>query len=392
VSAEVVIGGGNAAPTQAPSTVLEPVIDGGPNSFEDVPEDGGGDLDLEELREQAQKVLRGEKPKKPKAKPESKPDPPAAAEPPKPEPKAESRPEPKVAPKTEPTEPAAEPEDPDLTKRRKDVAREDGSIDDEKLSNAFAKLHSQEKRLKARVTEHAQERGAFEAERQNWQRERDAFHQERQQWQQERESRRQRAAKEPLTALEEIGWSWDQLTKYVASQGQIPIEKQIQDVRTSFDSRADTLEKENKALREAYQKAQDDHLSSQFEAKVGQEIQDLVASGKYPLASKYGVPHIVKTTLQNILGHYATTKNLLAAQHWMDQYEADLTRQRDLLVGASGQAADVESSKTPAAVKPVTNQANSERSRARVEDDGVWTEEDAEQARKAAWARLRGGA
>lgn len=393
MSAEVAAPGVGGA-TQAPGTPgLDTELDGGPNTVSDAPSDDYGDFDVEELRAKAQKMLSGGRgggeegeeaddadEEEPKAKPKEK-----AKSSAKTEPKSTAKAEPKTEPKT----PAGD-DDQDLAARRKTLQDKEGKLDDEQVSNAFAKLHAQEKRFKARVSEHIASESAFKAEREAYQNERAAFEKDRDAW-------KSYAKRSPLHALEQAGWTWQQLTQYVSANGAIPPEKLVSDAQQASSesekkllARIDELEKRNSSF-------QDKFHADQYTARKTSELRTGLDAGAYPLIKDYmqrGVftfEKLVERSMQNIANVWQNQQRQVDVKELLDYYEADLAEHRRVHGGVPAQAGAEKTAEDPEAVKPVTNDATAERTRRRSDDDGLWSEADAEEARKASRRILRGG-
>lgn len=171
-------------------------------------------------------------------------------------------PETMARPAGEPSEPQApaeesttDPADPTKEKPRPQT--------EEEFSKAFAALTHQERRLKTKVSEFHQERDAYKAERESWEKQRQTADQE---W----AGRKERARREPLVALQELGWTLPQLVKYVGENGTIPQEKILEDLRLEHTEGLKKLAEEQKTLREQLDSERKEAMRLQAQRQISE--------------------------------------------------------------------------------------------------------------------------
>jgi len=199
----------------------------------------------------------------------------------------------------------------------------------EEQSRSFAALKHKTKRFEA-------EREAFAAEKTK----QDTAHTERMTALEKREAefnaRVERAAKTPLEALKELGWTPEQLLKYVGENGEIPQERLYETLEKKFQAKLDEIKSETKkqteereAREKEAKKARDAELVTGFERKVGTEIVEIVSEdmAKFPqirkmLRTTKGARMVHRGVL-NQLAEAHTSKKTLAISDALIQAEKE---------------------------------------------------------------------
>lgn len=333
-----------AIPTAAPAAPPAAADSGGGDAPEVDSGSGGGDdggFDVEEAREEAARALSGdEAPEKPKAKPPEKPK------------EAEAG--------------TAEELDREWTrfraqeKRWKDTRKEEhGAIEKTKAE------------LAARDAEFAQKEQAYNA-------------------------RIELGRKNPLSMLKEAGWEWPQLIAYVDSQGEIPHDKLVRDMKLEYDKELEKTRAEVEAIKKEKQQEARAKQIREFESAVETEVTTTLDS--FPRLKAFhaamtakGKPHQVLNAVFKHLDDSAKQKNFLAPSQAMRYYE-DQLEEAGLYtpVAAPGGVNQLEAVKPQVEkLAPLSNGDSGERaSTPLVEDDDG--EFDAEAARRRARATLFG--
>jgi hypothetical protein len=355
-----------AVVAETPATPNEPVLSGAEDSVDYSIDATPDEVELDALRAKSRKALDVEAPAKP--------------EPEKPKSEVE-------APPADDAD-----DDPEL---RKQVTDKDGKLDDAEMSKRFAALHRKTKGLAARE---AKIRDA-ELKVQALEAERAGFENERKTW---RETRQ----REPLKALHELGWSWEQLTTYVAQNGNIPPEKLMADMDARHRSEIERIRNETQAETRALREAQQRRLADEFQTTLTTGLKQLHGAPEYARVSKgYTAEEVQQTALEVITNTWQAVRRKhgqdtqaalkefqsidLAPATLMRYFESRLEETERRLGHSPGQAGAVKSAKTPA--QPITNSVTAERTPKAPSDDGIWTEADAEEARRRSLAVLNGG-
>jgi hypothetical protein len=245
------------------------------------------------------------------------------------------------APKTEPA-PPPEPEE------AKDPSPE------------WAKLRAHERRHKERVAKHTEElraeRAKFAAEKEAYEREHGEF-----------KSIKERAKKTPIEALTALGWTLQDLTKYVVANGEVPQEKILADMKMQQDE-------ELKALRaeiESVKKQREDEVRLTERQKMEREaegyevkVKDLMQTvyqqdgAKFRYLSRIPQEVAHRKVLDIQLAYYQQTEKALAISDAMLQAERNLAQIYSWVDpnGGPGQAGSVQSVQ-PVAAKPSQSEA-----------------------------------
>lgn len=239
----------------------------------------------------------------------------------------------------------------------------------EELSAGWAKLTSRERRHKERVAKDTTERATRVAEFEAKEKALAAR-------ETELEARVQKAKKSPLGALEEIGWTVDQLTKYVAENGQVPPEKLMADWRSEHQAELEKLKKDQEEFRKTTESektaaatARRQREAEAYEAGAVQRVGEMALAepAKYPSLSrawnsgKAWQDRVATRALAIQVSHYETNEQAIESGNAkpLALSDAMLHAERELAEilalanpgGAPGQAGTVEPGK-PGAVKP----------------------------------------
>lgn len=323
---------------RASADAIEPII---------TESDDGTPFDVEAARARALKLQQGEggdgdeeEPRKPEAA----------------KPKEEKKP-------SETEEPEEDPED---KKLRESLTEKDGKLSQDKLERAFASLTKQEKRLKKRVGDFRTEQKSFELQQEQHQIAVREVEAEREQGR----ARRERAKTNPLEALNEIGWTFEQLTKYVMADGKIPPEKLIADMESSVKERLDKLSKEKDDLQQNIEKQRVIAAGTEYERKLRANVNELLPS--YDFLQTYDPVEVQDLVLQIQVMHYEeNAKNPKGQQKTIDSKEIlDMLENRQAETAArharrpsvkSGQAGAETQKPEAGKSKPLTNDATAVR-------------------------------
>lgn len=349
--------------------------------------DDVGDFDIEAARAESARILSGadapsDDPPAPEADdstpqlaPEAEAD--ADEEP-------EEKPEPKAA-KEEEEEPENETDEEHAKRRRQKLQSKEGKLDEDKLERAFAKLTSQERRLKQQRTEFQSERSQWEQRVQIAESKVKEYDERKTALETEWNERREKAKREPLTALQELGWTLEQLTQYVANEGKIPPEKLLKDMEDGHKKRLEELENKQKELQESIRAQQVRAQALSYQQKVFDEVSDEYKSLKY-VAKKHTLEQLQPLVRDHLVKTYRETGKALDPRTVLRQYEASIIEDlKRLGIDAEQTSAASEQKQTSGAgkpPKPLTNGAAAERTRvASISDD----DDDEPFDRDAAW-------
>lgn len=162
----------------------------------------------------------------------------------------------------------------------------------EELSRSWARLNAQKKRDSKRFEA---DKAAAASEKQAA----EAIRKEAEALKADFEARAARAKKSPLEALQQLGWTLPQITKYVAENGEIPQEKIFEGLKAEYTGEIEKLRAELKQLNdgiasrqkqeeEARSAAERQRSAEQYEQRTKAEAQELVKASptKYPSLAK----------------------------------------------------------------------------------------------------------
>lgn len=133
-----------------------------------------------------------------------------------------------------------------------------------KLSNGFAKLAAQERRLEVDREQFKAERASFEAERAEIAPLKEAM---------------QKAKTSPLEALQAIGWSYKQLVDYVMADGQIPQEKLVERLTNEHKSNYERVQSELEQIKQQRQQEQERYEAQQDMSRIEHQTRSLFNDG-----------------------------------------------------------------------------------------------------------------
>lgn len=230
----------------------------------------------------------------------------------------------------------------------------------EEQSRSFAALKHKTKRFEA-------EREAFAAEKTK----QDTTHSERMTALEKREAefnaRVERAAKTPLEALKELGWTPEQLLKYVGDNGEIPQERLYETLEKKFQAKLDEIKsetekqtKEREAREAEAKKARDSEAVAGFERRVGEEIVEIVSdaaeAAKFPqlrklLRTTKGARMVHRGVLNQLAEAYTKTKKPLAISDALIQAEKEAAELFD--DGSDPQQAGAVQPANPGSIEPI---------------------------------------
>ncbi len=243
---------------------------------------------------------------------------------------------------------------------------------EDELTKEWIRFRNQEKRFKDRAREHTAEREAFGKERESFAKEQAAL-----------QATRERAKKEPLAALQELGWSFEDLVNYVGKSGQIPQEKLINDLKLQQNEELQKIRDEIEQSKKAQAEQEKAATVSKFEGLVEHEVRTTLE--QYPhlkaIADGEGFNDEVLPGVFKFLHQNALSGKYLPPSAAMQYYEQRLSMMAARLPGRSPPApgGTVETVQ-PEAVKPrnghssLTNDDVSERgSSVAADDDDVAT-------------------
>lgn len=258
---------------------------------------------------------------------------------------------------------------------------------EDELTQNWVRLRSQEARFKDRI---GKERGALQADR-------EAFAKEKAEHELEvnpyRESKT-KAKSHPLAALQEMGWTFDQLMDYVSRKGQIPQERIIADLKLQFDEETTKTRAQLEEIKAEKAKAEHGQLVSKYEGAVEHEVKTTLS--QYPhlerFVAKFGHERLMPKVFQQ-LHQNALQKNFLPPSQVLRSFEEELSTVAPLFGtpspspgGAGSGPANLEAAKPNPSPMPMSNDDGSEVGSSAVDDD-----EDLETLRKRAKAILAGG-
>ena len=186
----------------------------------------------------------------------------------------------------------------------------------------------------------------------------------------ELDGRREKAKKTPLDAMRELGWTPDQIVKYLSSGGEVPQERIYEGLRDELKKELDSLREETKKEREtreaeAKQRAEAQEaektreMSVAFQRKVGVEMVDVYKSepDKFKHVGRKmrrdpGPVH--REVLNLIAAEFSKTKKVLAISDAMLQIEREAASWFDEdQVADPGQAGAVVESANPGSIEPI---------------------------------------
>lgn len=275
-----------------------------------------------------------------------------------------------------PPEPKAEPEsvgdgdEEESKKARAELMDKDGKLDNDKLERAFASLTKQEKRLRKREGELRDGRKGFELQQAQHKESLAALEQEREQFR----TRRERAKKNPLSALEELGWTYEQVVKYVVDDGKVPPEKLVRDIEEATKTRLDELKREKDELQADVEKHRTIQAGTDYERRLRANVAELHSAYKY--VSKWPVSEVQDAVLQIQVQHYEeNARNPQGKQKTIDSKEIlDILENRQAEIVnrlglESGQAGAATQKPEAGKSKPLTNDATAVRASVPKHDD-----------------------
>lgn len=249
--------------------------------------------------------------------------------------------------------------------------KKDGKPDgwtEEEASKSWARLKDQDGRLKARAAEHTENVRKFDADKTAFAQEREAFGKERSAWQE----RVAKAKQSPLVALQELGWSVAQLTKYIADNGAVPPEKLAADLKLEYEGglkelreKQAKLEEELKAKEEAGRTAEQKRLAAEYEVRARQEVDAYLqhyGDSHFPnlkvvprqIAQQKALDIQEAHFMRNRAAIEAGQENPLAIADAMAYAERELATIYGWKAGSAGQAGTGNAGK-PGAAKPETS-------------------------------------
>ena len=295
-----------------------------------------------------------------------------------------------AAPATETAPP--EPKPPELEKPKEPQPE----LTDSDISARFAKLTAHERRHKERV-----------AARSNELNEKEAKLTAREQAIKEFESTREQAKQNPLSALKALGWSIEDLTRYVSENGVVPREKILQDLKVQQD---EELKKRDERLKElndkiearekAEQAAATERAAQAYEQKTFEDMKSVLTSAeaaKFPMLARVNGVKAHRAVLRYITTHYDKNEEAIEAgeEKPLALTDAMIYAERELaelfpggVPQAPGQAGTIQLEKPGAAkpeVPPITQRDLSARTvtpPSEDEDDKLTPEERWEKAKK----------
>lgn len=242
--------------------------------------------------------------------------------------------------------------------------------DEVELSKAFAALTAKERRFNERKEKQNADLLAREAKLKKDLEDFTAS-KEKAEWQ----GWRDRAKQSPLTALVEAGWTKEQIIKYIASDGEIPVERFQDEFKVQLDERTKELRAEQAKLKEELendrteqQRLRNIREAQSYEARVVTEIDDMLSTEaeRYRFASRVPKNELYPRVLNRMITHYRETgaKNedgrgeVLAVSDAMLYIEKEAERIASWFQTqqAASQGGTVESGK-PGAAKPETEEA-----------------------------------
>ncbi len=274
-----------------------------------------------------------------------------------------------------------DPPDPAAAEAKPEPAKTAEGTEDE-LTKEWVRFRNQDKRLKLKAQEfsaerakHTEERTAFEAERSEFQ------------------ASKARAKQHPLAALQEIGWSFDDLMAYVSKSGQIPQQRILDEFKMQVDEELKKNRTELEEIKKEKASAERGRLITTYEDAVTNEVKTTLKT--YPhlekFVARFGVDKLLPKVFQQLHNH-AIQKNFLPPSSVLRSFEEELSMVAPIYGPSPGQAGADSGSAQPEAVKPqprpapLTNDDESERGSITAADD-----DDLETLRRKARAILAGG-
>jgi hypothetical protein len=289
----------------------------------------------------------------------------------------------KPEPKPKPDEPEAEEEEDAHSKRlREELTEKDGKLSQDKLERAFAALTKQEKRLKAKVATLGQERDTFKAERDQVL----ALRKDVEEARTKDSERRERAKTKPLEALTELGWSYEDLIKYVMQDGKIPPEKLIKDMEAEQSRKFEAVRAELEEAKNDVVKHRTIAAGTDYERRLRASVADALPSFTYLPA--YPVKEVQDLVLSIQVGRYEENTKLPEGKQKsldsieilkeLEQRQAEIVELHSKRLGLKpGQAGAAAANPGTGKSKPLTNDATSERGRRPPPDEDAPFDRDA---------------
>lgn len=173
---------------------------------------------------------------------------------------------------------------PEQSQTQQQKPKEEKPPTQDRLSRGFAKLHRQQEAFEAEKQSFATERQSFQTERQAFQTERDTWTQQREAWK-----------KNPLAAIEDLGWNLDRFVKFVLEDGKVPPEVVAKQLADEQKNELKKTQEELEAIKRDKLAAEDTRLSRMFEEKTEARVKELLgdegsyledALAKFPMVAK----------------------------------------------------------------------------------------------------------
>jgi hypothetical protein len=242
--------------------------------------------------------------------------------------------------------------------------------DEDENTRRWVRLRNQEKRFNDRI---AKERGEFNKERETFAKERETFQKEHESF----KAAKARASKEPLSALKELGWSFEQLVDYVQKNGQVPQERIINDLKLSMDEEMQKTRAELEEIKNEKKTQERQQRINGFQQKVVDEVRTTIDG--FPNLKRFLDKHGPEKVIPKVLWKMETeakVKNYLTPSQVMGMFEDELSQVASLYEtpspapGGAGQGpANPEAAKPRTRPEPLSNDDGSERGVHDVDDD-----------------------
>ncbi len=265
-------------------------------------------------------------------------------------------------PKPKESEPKEEPEDEESKKARAELLDKDGKLSQDKLERAFAALTKQEKRLKKREGDFREQRKVLESERGQLEEKLKGFEREHTEF----SAVREKAKTKPLEALKALGWSYEDLVKYVVADGKVPVEKLVKDMEESHKSELEKNRAELENVKQDIERSRTIASGTDYERKLRANVAELHPAYRY--VSKYPVNEVQDEVLRIQVAHYEHNQKVRPSEHltidskeildMLENRQAEIVKRLGL---EPGQAGAVTQKPETGKSKPLTNDATSVR-------------------------------
>lgn len=137
---------------------------------------------------------------------------------------------------------------------------------------------------------------------------------------------------DPIAALKLFGWDYDDATKFVLENGQIPQEKVRKELEESLREQLKKQEDELHAFRQQITEEKRQAKIASAQGMVSTEISQKI--GEFPLTARYPAEEVRSAVFQTMVDYYQKTGGqYLSVQDTLGHIEGQLKQQVELLTG-----------------------------------------------------------